>query len=165
MCVMKKGKIARRRFLAFTIIMGILFFIMLPRVSDFLLLTRYRSYVAEGRSRMIGYWYVFASSLAAFLSLYLKKNRDCRTDIGIAVSAFSILLVGAAVYLGAYRLVTYYSLPRYYLWDRILGEMPIRNRKSIVYKGIIFAFIVVFMIYTMGRNSTSKGFAYRLIDF
>jgi len=163
--LMKNSKNIRKRFWIFTISIVIVFFIMLPHLSSFLLLTRYRSYIVQGRTRLISYWYVFASFLLACLELYLKENRDSRINIAIATGTFSFILIGAAVYLGAYRLVGYYALPRYYLWDRALGELPIRNKKSIIYKGIAFIAIIAYMVYTMGRNSISKGFAYRLIGF
>lgn len=161
-CVLKRNSLNKRRLYCITAMCVVIFLIAVPVVRTILLRTRYRTYAANQSFRIIGYWYVFVTLIIAFVAIKKKGYYNDKMSIAIAASFFSVILVFIAGSLGAYRLVGYYALVRYNLWDRSL-DLFFKN-KTIrgQYKVVAFCLVLLFFAYQMGRNSEVPGFAYRL---
>lgn len=158
-----KSGFKRVRLLLLTLSSITVFGVIAPALKAFFLATRYRAYIPAGNRTIYGYWYIFFSLILSYLMVRkIKRIEDEKVAIAVTASCFSVILVFVSSMLGTYRLVGYYALTRYYMWDRSADIFFKRKENRIMYSVIIVCVVAFMLLYQLGRNSEIPGFAYRI---
>ena len=95
--------------------------LILGSLKSFLLTTKYHSYAETSGNSFLGNWPIILSVLIAIWLIRhgYSKNRD--NLICITCSLYTGVLLIPSIYLGAYRLTTFYELPNLFLFGLIGG--------------------------------------------
>ena len=137
--------------------------LILGSLKSFLLTTKYHSYAETSGNSFLGNWPIILSVLIAIWLIRhgYSKNRD--NLICITCSLYTGVLLIPSIYLGAYRLTTFYELPNLFLFGLIGGisDPEKDDRRKIYMRKLLFLVMILFYcLYIFGRRSNTGGFEY-----
>ena len=156
-------KIGKKKAIIFLILGSALTMFIIPYALRYFVSTRYHKYVETlGAGNVLGRWYVIITIAYSIILLFKKKNGTRDEKITIITCAYNIILLLLNVFLGAYRVINLYTMPRISLWS---ANFPQGKGKvnRFVYKIVVMSVVIVYLLFRMSRNSASPGFAYHFI--
>ena len=134
--------------------------VMAALLSD----SKYQSYLDSG-GNILGYWSLLLSVAVSVAVLIVIRPTETPAKITALVCIFNFVLMIAALLSGAYRLTSYYAIARLHIWDYALTQLkkrvpvhhhPFYNIAAVL--GVLFL-----LLFTLGRNSATMGFAYEFV--
>src|SRR5690606_29663593 len=165
MILVNKNKLNKFKVFLLTTTITVATIVSISYLTTFFAGTKYAYYAERGAGTIIGNWYVILGILLALFALFKYKSIKKIDLINIMVTISNIVILLVALGTGAYRLTYYYAFSRMNVWSYVFNKIYEKQNKNavVVLKIIAFAFVVVYLLFRMSRNSSYPGFEYKFI--
>lgn len=126
--------------------------------------SKYQSYLGIG-GNILGYWALILSVVVSVAVLVVIRPTETPAKITAILCVFNFVLMIAALLSGAYRLTYYYAIARLHIWDYAFTQLKKRvpAHHHPFYKIAAVLGVVFFLLFNLGRNSSSTNFAYEFV--
>lgn len=167
MILVNKNKLNKYKVFLLTTTITVATIVSMSYLNTFFAGTKYAYYAERGAGTITGNWYVILGILLALFALFKYKSKSIKNieviNIFVTISNIAVLLI--ALGSGAYRLTNYYAFSRMNVWSYVSNKIYEKQNKNavVVIKVIAFAFVIVYLLFRMSRNSSSPGFEYNFI--